>query len=84
MKKARILENLTRMVEKQKRNKTHSQEENNDCKKHEQIEEEQKKKTEHIVTLIDSIVVNVTRMTNSNVDSSNECVGLNSLKNDHN
>ncbi len=37
-----------------------------------------------IVTLIDSIVVSVTRMTNSSVDSSNECVGFNSLKNDHN
>ncbi len=37
-----------------------------------------------IVTLIDSIVVSVTRMTNSNVDSSDECVGFNSLKNDHN
>jgi len=37
-----------------------------------------------IVTLIDSIVVIVTRMTNSNVDSSYECVGFNNLKNDHN
>ncbi len=37
-----------------------------------------------IVTLIDSIVISVTRMTNSHVDSSNECVGFNSLKNDHN
>jgi hypothetical protein len=37
-----------------------------------------------IVRLIDSIVVSVTRMTNSNVDSSNECVGFNSFLNDHN
>jgi hypothetical protein len=37
------------MVEKQKRNRTHSQEESKDCRKHERIEEEQKKKTEHIL-----------------------------------
>ncbi len=37
-----------------------------------------------IVTLIDWIVVIATRMTNSTLNSSYECVGFNSLKNDHN